>query len=109
MTARRFATGRQGSWFATVDQTDLELPVLKSEHWGDGATYHDPYPNYLATVQGRRYIEALRQGRALMAKYDGRKRVEYRPAIFNVANVTYSPDDGLRLVFTGSTSRHSQV
>ena len=112
----KIAKGRQGSWFAKVNQTSQELPVLQKEYWGAGNTYHDPYPRYLELAQGRRYLEALKQGRALVARNirvakrkdggEGWKREDYLNAIFKIASVTYSAEDGLRLIFVGSTSSH---
>jgi len=56
MNMTKIATGRQGSWFADVNgRPGLQLPVLFKEYWGAGNSYHDPYPRYLETTQGKRY------------------------------------------------------
>jgi hypothetical protein len=91
--------GKQGSWFATINEESL--PVLKKEYWIGRDTYHEPYSGYLETNQGRRYLQALQQGRALLASYVDGKRKSTSRDIFKIANVTYSPEDGLRLTFTG--------
>jgi hypothetical protein len=111
----KIAKGRQGSWFAEVNgKPGLQLPVLQKEYWGVGNSYHDPYPRYLELAQGRKYLEALKQGLALVAINtkvgkrkgggEGWKREAYMNSVFKVANVTYSPAEGLRLNFVGSTS-----
>jgi hypothetical protein len=97
----KMAKGRQGDWHATNAQTGEELPCLKKHHWAAGPEYHDPHFYDPSVPRNAKYIDAVRQGRVLVAEYENGKRKGYRPGVFLVTDVR-NDADGLRCRFIGS-------
>ena len=97
------AKGRQGSWFATVKKTSEYLPCLKRHRWnGD---YFEPKFYDPADRRNAEYIDAIKQGRVLVAIYerkdddttslDGDRTGGYLNYVFTVADVQHD-EQGLR-------------
>ena len=58
--------GRQGSWFA--DTPIGELPVLKGECWQTNG-YRDPHRYNTDSARDRKYVEAVKAGIVVIARY----------------------------------------
>jgi len=105
MTTKK-AIGQRGSWFATVDGE--ALPCVH-KHWVKGLYHHDPFRRHEGGASDEKILElatAVQQlGRVILTDDDaeldtagnvvGFKRKNYI-AVFEVEDVTYSREDGLR-------------
>ena len=67
----KYAKGTQGNWFATA-KTGEYLPCLKTRYIGRGGMYHEPKAYDTTHGKGREYLEAIQNGRVLMARYETR-------------------------------------
>ena len=91
--------GRQGSWFA--DTPIGELPVLKGECWQTNG-YRDPHRYTTDSARDRKYVEAVKAGIVVIARYQempegAPRRVGYlgrHNEYFLVDNVNFG-EDGL--------------
>jgi hypothetical protein len=90
---RRKPKGRQGDWFA--DYRGQRLPCLKSDCW-HGAQYHDPYVYDPAIPKHAEYLDALRAGRAILAKQSADGTREDYICLLDITDVE-AGEHGLRL------------
>ena len=89
--------GRQGSWFA--DTPIGELPVLKGECWQTNG-YRDPHRYNTDSARDRKYVEAVKAGIVVIARYQempegAPRRVGYlgrHNEYFLVDNVNFGED-----------------
>jgi len=107
---KKKAIGRQGWWFAQVD--DIALPCLH-KYWLKGLNYHDPFKRHEGKGLERKIkeaVDAIIDGRHVILTSDDAEldingdvtsftRTGYIAA-FEVDDVTYSDGDGLRLRLT---------
>ena len=101
------AKGSQGKWFATT-RTGENLPCLKHQFLGARGEYHEPKFYDPAQRRNVEYIDAIKQGRVLVARYDnhveGRtkrrteRRTGYNEYIYTVEDVQHD-ETGLRCRF----------
>jgi hypothetical protein len=107
----KLATGKQGSWFATVNGTREELPCVFKEYCQTGPTsfeYSDPYFYDQVKPRNRDYINAIANGKRVLLTSNTRegfrqdggnkwKRGSYI-GVFEIANVVCD-ENGLRFTF----------
>lgn len=107
---KKKATGRQGWWFAQVD--DVALPCLHKS-WLKGLSYHDPFKRHEGKGLEKKIkeaVDAIIDGRQVILTTDNEERdhdgeiIAFERtgyiAVFEVDDVTYSTSDGLRLRLT---------
>lgn len=97
------AKGSQGSWFATVKKTGEYLPCFKRHRWAKD--YFEPKFYDPAHRRNVEYIDAIKQGRVLIAIYerkegdttslDGDRTGGYLNYVFTVEDVQHD-ETGLR-------------
>ena len=100
------AIGRRGSWFATVNGESL--PCVH-KHWVTGLIHHDPFRRHESGASEEKIAELAaavqRLGRVILTDDDAQldatgnvvsfQRKNYI-AVFEVEDVTFSREDGLR-------------
>lgn len=109
MTKKK-AKGRQGWWFAQVD--DIALPCLHKT-WLKGLNYHDPFKRHEGKGLEKKIneaVDAIVVGRQVILTTDNEERDHKGEitsfertgyiGVFEVDDVTYSANDGLRLRLT---------
>ncbi|MER9883083.1 hypothetical protein [Mesorhizobium sp. M0118] len=100
------AVGRQGWWFAEVDGE--ALPCIH-KHWLKGKNYHDPFERHKGKNNDQKIkeaVDAMASGRRVVltddyASFDASGTVSAFArknyiAVFEIEDVQYSADDGLR-------------
>jgi len=102
----KFAKGRQGDWFVDV-RNGGRLPCLMDCFWMGGQTYHQNHFYNPDNDKRAKYVEAIRKGRVVMAKYTKEagkayKRVGYIERILTVTDVVHDPVLGLSCRIVGS-------
>jgi hypothetical protein len=103
---KKKAIGRQGWWFAEVD--GVALPCVH-KHWLTGRVYHDPFTRHKGKNNDKKVLEAvdaIKDGRHVIltdddATLDASGDVtafarKHYIAVFEVEDVQYSVEDGLR-------------
>ncbi|WP_457155373.1 hypothetical protein [Mesorhizobium sp. P5_C1] len=100
------AMGRQGWWFAEVDGKAL---ACAHKYWLKGRTYHDPFERHKGKDNQSRIdeaVNAIKDTKKVVLTSDKAtvdpngivtafERTGYI-AVFEVADISYSVDDGLR-------------
>ena len=106
-TQTTFAAGRRGDLFVKVRNGE-RLPCLMDMFWMGGNVYHQDC--YYSPDESKRaeYVDAIRQGRVVMAKYEKEpgqpyKRVGYiEGRVFKVNDVRNVEGHGLSCRIVGS-------
>jgi hypothetical protein len=88
------AKGSQGKWFATT-RTGENLPCLKRQFMVGVGQYHEPHYYDPSQRRNVEYIDAVKQGRVLIASYKDGVRDGYLGGIFTIEDVQHD-ETGLR-------------